>query len=146
MHAMRALVMPAAVRRALVAHARRDRPHECCGLLVGSGARVTFAVPARNVDASPATRYRVDPRQQLDLQRVLRNVVPPLAIVGVYHSHPQSDAKPSASDVAEAYDDDWIYVIVGLRAHTAQVRAFRIRGGRARAVPIRSPRIRSGNR
>lgn len=139
---MPALVIPAAVRRAIVAHARRERPRECCGLLVGSGARVSFAVPARNVDASPATRYCVDPRLHLDLQRVLRHVVPRLAIVGVYHSHPHGDATPSASDIAEAYDEDWIYVIVGLRARTAQVRAFRIRGGRARAVPIRSSRAR----
>lgn len=143
---MRALVMPAAVRRALVAHARRERPRECCGLLVGSGARVVFAVPAHNVDPTPATRYRVDPRQHLDLQRVLRGVVPSLAIVGAYHSHPHGDAAPSPSDIAEAYDAGWVYVIVGLRARTAPVRAFRIRGGRARAVPIRSPRTHSGNR
>ncbi|HVW04196.1 MAG TPA: M67 family metallopeptidase [Vicinamibacterales bacterium] len=143
---MRALVMPAAVRRALVAHARRERPRECCGLLVGAGSRVAFAVPARNVDASPTTRYRIHPRQHLDLQRVLREAVPPIEIIGVYHSHPRGTAVPSESDVAEAHYDEWIYVIVGLRTRTAQVRAFRIRRGRVRTVPIRRPQTRSGNR
>lgn len=143
---MRALVMPAAVRRALIVHARRERPRECCGLLVGAGSRVAFAVPTRNVDASPATRYRIDPRQHLDLQRVLREAVPPIEIIGVYHSHPRGTAVPSESDVAEAHYDEWIYVIVGLRTRTAQVRAFRIRRGRVRTVPIRRPQTRSGNR
>jgi proteasome lid subunit RPN8/RPN11 len=143
---MRALVMPADIRRALVAHARRDRPCECCGLLVGSGTRVVLAVPARNVDAAPATRYRVDPRQHLVLQRVLRGATPPLKIIGVYHSHPHGDATPSESDIAEANYDDWIYVIVGLTPRAARVRAFRIRRGRAHAVPIRAPLGRRGNR
>jgi proteasome lid subunit RPN8/RPN11 len=143
---MRALVMPAAVRRALVAHARRERPRECCGLLVGASGRVVFAVPARNVDPAPATRYRVDPRQHLEWQRMLRHAAPPLDIVGVYHSHPRGDAAPSVSDITEAHYDDWVYVIVGLRARAAQVRAFRIRRGRVRAVPIRSAPARSGNR
>jgi proteasome lid subunit RPN8/RPN11 len=143
---MRALVMPATVHRALIAHARRERPRECCGLLVGAGSRVMFAVPARNVDASPATRYRIDPRQHLDLQRVLRDATPPIEIIGVYHSHPRGAAAPSESDIAEANYDDWAYVIVGLRARPAQVRAFRIRRGRVRAVPIRRPRTRSSDR
>jgi proteasome lid subunit RPN8/RPN11 len=143
---MRMLVMPTAVRRALVAHARRERPDECCGLLVGTGSRVAFAVPARNVDASPTTRYRIDPRQHLDLQRVLRGAVPPIEIIGVYHSHPRGEAVPSESDVAEAHYDEWTYVIVGLRARAARVRAFRIRRGRAHAVPIRAPIGRSANR
>jgi proteasome lid subunit RPN8/RPN11 len=143
---MRVLVMPTAVHRALVAHARRERPNECCGLLVGAGSRVAFAVPARNVDASSTTRYRIDPRQHLDLQRVLREAVPPIAIIGAYHSHPHGTAVPSESDVAEAHYDEWTYVIVGLRARVAQVRAFRIRRGRVLAVPIRRPRTRSANR
>jgi proteasome lid subunit RPN8/RPN11 len=143
---MRALVMSATVHRALIAHARRERPRECCGLLVGAGSRVAFAVPARNVDASPTTRYRIDPRQHLDLQRVLREAVPPIAIIGAYHSHPRGEAVPSESDAAEAHYDEWIYVIVGLRARAAQVRAFRIRRGRVRTVPIRRSQTRSGNR
>jgi proteasome lid subunit RPN8/RPN11 len=51
----RAVHLPAAVRRAIVAHARRARPQECCGFLIGQGNRVQFACPMANVAADPAT-------------------------------------------------------------------------------------------
>ena len=51
----------------LVAHAERDRPRECCGLLLGRGdpaagerVEVEEAVPARNLAEDP-DRFFVDP-------------------------------------------------------------------------------------
>jgi proteasome lid subunit RPN8/RPN11 len=123
------------VRAAVVAHARRTRPAECCGLLVGRGRRVEFAVPMRNTEASP-TRFRLDDEAHLELRRVLRPFVPALRIVGVYHSHPGGGPVPSARDVAEAMYPDWLYVIVGLTPRP-RVRAYRIRNGRARGVAVR---------
>lgn len=123
------VVLPAVVRRAIVAHARREAPRECCGLLVGVGRRVRFAVPMVNRAASEV-RYRVDDRAHLDLRRVLRGFAPPLGIVGVYHSHPASRAVPSATDVAEAYYPEWVHVIVSLAGARPRLAAFRIAHGR----------------
>jgi proteasome lid subunit RPN8/RPN11 len=120
----------------MIAHARRARPRECCGLLVGRGARVAEAAPMRNV-ARGRTRYRVSPAGHFALRRALRERKPARAILGVYHSHPRGRARPSETDLAEAHYPDWIYVIVGLGGARAEVRAFAIAGGRARAVPIR---------
>ena len=39
-------------RRSL-AHARRERPEECCGLLLGDGAQIVEARPARNLADDP---------------------------------------------------------------------------------------------
>ncbi len=68
-----ALRLPTAVRRAIVQHALRATPLECCGFLVGTRGRVIFAVPMDNVAASPV-RYRIDDRAHIDLRRVLRGV------------------------------------------------------------------------
>jgi proteasome lid subunit RPN8/RPN11 len=121
----RILRIPAGTIRSMVLHARRARPRECCGLLVGRGARVTFAVPLRNV-ARGRTRYRVDPRDHIALRRVLRETSRALAIVGVYHSHPRGRAYPSETDVAEALYPEWAHVIVGLGGRRAAVGAFAI--------------------
>jgi proteasome lid subunit RPN8/RPN11 len=139
----RALVLPAHIRRAIVAHARRAHPHECCGLLVGRAGRVLFAKPTRNVDARPDARYEVDARQHLDLQRALRDTVPSLDVIGVYHSHPEGPARPSATDLAEAHYPGWTYVIVGLAGGGAHIRAFRVVDGRARSVGLASPGVRA---
>jgi proteasome lid subunit RPN8/RPN11 len=126
------------VRRAIIEHATRERPLECCGLLIGQRGRVTGALPARNL-ARSAVRYELDPRLHIDARRVLREVMPPIAILGVYHSHPRGRAHPSASDIAEAQYPNWIHVIVGFAGARARVAGFRIRGGRVLPVTIVAP-------
>jgi proteasome lid subunit RPN8/RPN11 len=130
-----AVRLPSAVRRAVVAHARRARPLECCGLLVGTGRHLAFAVPMDNVESS-RVRYRIDDRAHIELRRVLRRFVPPLSICGVYHSHPAGDARPSATDIRDAFYPEWIHVIVGLGGKRPSVRAFQIRRGRVRELKM----------
>jgi proteasome lid subunit RPN8/RPN11 len=136
-----ALWLPVPVRRAIVAHARREAPRECCGLLVGRGRRVAFAVAMPNLEGG-TTRYRIDDRAHIDLRRTIRTFTPPLEILGVYHSHPAGDPIPSETDVAQAFYADWIHVIVGLGRATAACRAYRIAHGRVRAVPLAAPRTK----
>src|SRR6185295_3038471 len=93
--------IPTAVTRAIVAHARRDHPNECCGLLLGRRGAVQFALPMENVLASP-TRYRISDAAHIECRRFLRSFAPELSIVGVYHSHPAGTAEPSPRDLAEA--------------------------------------------
>lgn len=126
------------VRRAalelLVAHAREALPDECCGLLVGSADCVEEAVPARNVRASP-TRYEVDAADHFAVIRRVRREG--REIVGAYHSHPSTAAAPSPTDIAEAYDDSLLYVIVSLRdPRRPDVRGFRITAGQVGEVPL----------
>ena len=129
-------VLPAAVRRAILAHAAREAPSECCGFLLGTGARVSHAIPARNVAPTPSTRFRIDDAAHLALRRSLRDAVPPLGIVGIYHSHPASAPEPSPTDLAEAWYPEWLYVIAGRTGRQWQLRAFRLGEGRARPVRL----------
>jgi len=131
-------VLPPEVRRAIVDHARRDHPLECCGLLVGRGRVVTEAVPMRNVEAS-ATRFRIDDREHIALRRRLRQMSPPLDVVGVYHSHPDGPPRPSPSDIAEAYYPDWVYIVAGGPADRPRVRGFTIESGQVRPLRLCTP-------
>jgi proteasome lid subunit RPN8/RPN11 len=130
-----AVVLPRGLRQVLVAQARRERPRECCGLLVGRGHQVQFAVPVANIDANTA-RYRVDDAAHIALRRTLRAFVPPVEIVGVYHSHPNGAAWPSERDVRDAHYPEWFHFIIGLGGRRPDVRAFRLRGGRIRPLRI----------
>lgn len=120
----------------MIAYATRDAPFECCGFLVGRDNEVFCAVEMDNADRS-AVRYRIDDAAHCELRRVLRRAVPPLAILGVYHSHPKGDARPSATDVAEAYYPDWAHVIIGLGGRRPVVRAFEIVGAAVKSVALR---------
>lgn len=129
------LVLAHAAAQAIVRHARAERPKECCGFLVGTRGRVRFAVAATNV-AAGKTKYRIDDAWHVELRRTLRRFSPPLEIVGVYHSHPSGDARPSPTDLAEAFYPDWTHVIVGMKRGIS-IRAYRIQAGRAEPVVIR---------
>ena len=132
------VALPLAVRRAIVDHARREAPLECCGLLLGRGRAVTFAAACTNA-ARSATRYRIHPREHIDVRRTLRKFSPPLEIVGVYHSHPSGRPVPSATDIAEARYPTWVHLIVGLRASRPEIVAYQIRGGRVRTLLVHAP-------
>jgi proteasome lid subunit RPN8/RPN11 len=124
-----ALYISAPVVDAIIAHARRDAPHECCGLLVGSQDRVDDCVPTTNVAATPLTRYEVAPIEHIRLNRQLRGSG--REVVGVYHSHPRGPATPSISDVEEAFYPDFVFLIVSLAdPQSVEVRAFEIRDAR----------------
>ncbi|MDR7543828.1 MAG: M67 family metallopeptidase [Armatimonadota bacterium] len=125
------LELPRALAEAMVEHAREEFPNECCGLLAGRGRRVERLFRGHNVDRSPYT-YRLDPQEQLAFFKAMD--AEGLDLLGIYHSHTQSPAFPSRTDVARALYPDAAYVIVSLRdaqapAQDAQIRAFRIRDG-----------------
>ena len=112
-------------RRALAdmrAHARAERPNECCGLLIGDARRIVRAVRARNRRKSP-TRYLIDPRDHFRAIHAAREEG--LAVVGAYHSHPSGPAIPSTRDLAEAHDRSYLHVIVSL-AGRGETRGFRL--------------------
>jgi len=124
----RAIAIDRRIRRALLDHARREQPLECCGLLLGRGRRVGWIAVMENRARSRA-RFRIDPKTHIDLRRALRAVSPPVEIVGVYHSHPAGPAWPSDTDVREACYPEWVYVVIGLGRRVPQIRAFRIAAG-----------------
>ena len=118
--------------RAIVAHCFDGLPDEACGMLAGpmNGAEPTGDVaqvyPCRNADASART-YTVEPR---DLLRAMRDAeAHGDEIIGVWHSHTHTDAYPSQTDVRQAVDPAWVYVLVSLRHGEPALRAYRIRDG-----------------
>lgn len=120
--------------RRILAHVQAEWPLEACGLLGGIGRRVLAVYPARNELASPV-RYRVHPD---DLIRVIHELEEQgWELVGIYHSHPHGPPVPSATDVAEAYYPEAVYVIAAPVRGEWRLRAFRIADGTVREVPIR---------
>jgi proteasome lid subunit RPN8/RPN11 len=83
------------------------------------------AHPARNLATDP-NRFLIDPKDHIDVRRTTR--ARGLDVVGFYHSHPQSAAVPSPTDLAEASYPDHLYLIVGLASERPDVRLYRLEG------------------
>ncbi len=129
------LAMSARVQAEMVAHCLRAFPDEGCGLLAGDAAtgRAVTCYPTRNAAAS-ARLYTVDPRDHLRADRDAEAAGH--TILGVFHSHTHTDPYPSPTDVAQAPDPSWHYVLVSLRDELASVRSYRIVGGRVTEEPV----------
>jgi proteasome lid subunit RPN8/RPN11 len=116
----------------IISHCFDGFPDEACGLLAGpleagtttGTGEVSAAYPCENSDRSART-YTVDPRDYLRSMRDAESRGH--EIVGVWHSHTHTDAYPSPTDVRQAVDPMWIYVIVSLRDDVPMLRGYRIR-------------------
>lgn len=131
--------LPAGALRTIRELGETAWPHEACGLLEGIGGpgvlvRVARALPCRNVHATPSVRYTIDPEDFLRAEHEAR--ARGLMIVGTWHSHPHGDARPSATDLAEAWPG-WSYVIAGVtNARMQSLRCWRLVDERFAEQPI----------
>lgn len=113
----------------MVAHCITGLPDEACGLLAGDPATgsVEYCYPTRNSAAS-ARVYTVDSRDLLHADRDAEHRG--VQLLGVFHSHTHTDAYPSPTDIEQAPDPLWHYVLVSLRDTHPVVRSYRIAEGR----------------
>ena len=125
MMSSRRLVITDAIEQQIVDHARACKPHEMCGLLVGApgGDEALEFHPCRNAAAS-AIIYTLDPKDYMRVEQSADDRG--LAVIGVVHSHTQTEAYPSATDVAQAPDPNWNYAILSLKYDPPRLRNFRI--------------------
>ncbi|MCC6958085.1 MAG: M67 family metallopeptidase [Anaerolineales bacterium] len=113
------------------------RPEEACGLLAGrferGAARVEAVLPMQNALHSPA-RYRLDAAEQIRAFAWIE--AQGLELTGIYHSHPEGPAVPSATDIAEAYYPQAVYWIWSGQNGAWQYAAFTIHQGEIAPVTI----------
>jgi proteasome lid subunit RPN8/RPN11 len=126
------------VHQRMVGHCYDGLPLEACGLLAGpspSGddGRAVVCYPTRNA-AESSRVYTVDPRDHLKADRDAESRG--LEILGVFHSHTHTDAYPSPTDIAQAPDPSWHYVLVSLRDEAPVVRSYRIVDGKVREEQV----------
>lgn len=98
---------------AMVSHAEKTFPKECCGVMIGSDGAVEEAVPLPNVYTGPQEDFFVmDPQ---DLNRVDREARQRgLDVLGVFHSHPNCDAYFSKRDLEHSCP--WFsYVVLSIK-------------------------------
>jgi proteasome lid subunit RPN8/RPN11 len=102
--------------RRIADEAEAAYPRECCGLLAGrvrsnGDVEVVRVHPSANLGKQP-DRFEIDPRLWVDLSRALGKG--PTKVVGLYHSHPDRPAQPSAVDLGAAWGEELVWVIVSV--------------------------------
>jgi proteasome lid subunit RPN8/RPN11 len=120
-------------REQLFALARAGLPNEACGLLAGElrgDEKIVRAVYGlKNTDESPE-HFSMAPEEQFKVISEIRKAG--FALLGNFHSHPATPARPSEEDIRLAFDPALSYVIISLRERRKPVlKSFTIRDGTA---------------
>ena len=122
------MVVPAAVRSALVEHALAEQPNEACGLVVLRDGVAERYIAGLNTAASP---YRFE----LDVPPDTWFLEDDGYELAVFHSHLSSPPRPSRTDVENI--GLWggkPYLIYTVR--TDELAAWRITDGRIEPLPL----------
>ena len=129
------LEIPEQIHQAVLEHARSGFPLEVCGILGGSGAAVTSHFPMTNTDQSNE-HFMMDPKEQFAVVKALRAKSEEMLVI--YHSHPETPARPSQEDIRLALTPNVFHLIVSLAEWDAPVaKAFRIGDGKVEPVQVR---------
>ncbi len=111
----------------------REYPLEACGLIAGGEGEAVRFYPCTNIAAS-AQLYTIDPKDHLRAELDAEDHG--WEIVGVVHSHTHSEPYPSPTDVNQAPDPEWHYLIVSLKRDSPELRSFRIVDGAITEEPL----------
>lgn len=126
-----ALTISRTIVDAILEQSRVEYPDECCGVILGplgAGTPIRHK-PMINAAHSP-TFYEFDPKDLLALYREVDDNDE--EIVVIYHSHTETEAFPSRTDIAYAGEPGAHYVLVSTREEIApatEFRSFRIIDG-----------------
>jgi len=108
----------------IIAHGKDDYPIEACGYLgKNEDGLVVAQYRMKNIDKS-GEHFSFEPAEQFEVVKKIR--ARGLKAAVVYHSHPETPARPSQEDIRLAFDPNVSYVIVSLAGDKPDVKSFRI--------------------
>ena len=115
--------IPADIADEIIAQAKQGAPLEICGLLAGKGHNVEKLYKMTNTDASNE-HYTMEPQEQFAAVKDMRSA--DTKMLAIYHSHPETPARPSEEDIRLALTPDVVYIIISVAEPTPVIKGFYI--------------------
>jgi proteasome lid subunit RPN8/RPN11 len=115
-----------AIYSEMLAHCRESSPIEACGYLAAKEGTIVRLFRMTNTDRS-REHFSMDPAEQFQALKTMRQAG--LSLAAVYHSHPDTPARPSDEDVKLAYDQTIAYVIISLLPGAEDIKCYTIQAG-----------------
>lgn len=122
------ILLPRRQYKKILDHALKALPNEACGILGGQIKGTVKTVKEvyllTNTDHSPV-HFSMDPKEQFAAVKNMRKN--DWLLIGNFHSHPETPARPSEEDRKIAYDPEISYLILSfLDPHQPVLKSFQI--------------------
>ena len=131
---MSVLEIPEDMFGEMIVQAREAAPVEACGILAGKESSVEKFYKMTNIDNSN-DHFMMSPQEQFNVVKDMRSAG--LKMLAIYHSHPETPARPSQEDIRLALTPDVKYVILSLaEVSEPNIRAFVIEENIVMPMPL----------
>ena len=118
------LIFPRKLANLILAHAQNNPETEICALVSAQNNQAKHYYPVPNTAENSSTLFKMDEQAQITTMKKMREQDEDL--LAIVHSHPHSDAIPSALDQAQHQYPDAYYLIVSLNTvGVIDLRAFK---------------------
>lgn len=109
---MKSISLPRNIANRLLTLAQNNPQAEICGLIGAVNNIPTSVYPVKNIAGDKQHLFEMDAAGQIAAMKNMREKNE--ALFGIFHSHPDSPAEPSAIDLQQANYPEAIYLIISL--------------------------------
>ncbi len=105
---MQKIILKQSDKKVLSQYSENQKPNEACAILFGKNNQVLDIFLAENIDESPIN-FTISNEQLLEGYKIAEDKK--MDVIGIFHSHPNSDAFPSKTDKKFMQSNPVVWII-----------------------------------
>ena len=109
---MQEIIISESQKKILINHANKERPNESCAILFGKVENekniVNQVFLTKNIEASPVN-FTISNEELIQGYKIAEDIK--MDVIGIFHSHPNSDAYPSITDKKFMHSNPVVWII-----------------------------------
>lgn len=105
---MQKIILTESDKKILSEHSKNQKPNEACAILFGKNNLVLEVFLTENTEASPV-KFTISNDQLIEAYKIADEKH--LEVIGIFHSHPNSDAFPSSTDIKFMQSNPVVWII-----------------------------------
>ncbi len=105
---MQKIILSKSDKKILTEHAEKSKPNESCAILFGKDNFVSDIFLTENIEESPVN-FTISNEQLIEGYKIAEEKK--LEVIGIFHSHPNSEAYPSNTDKKFMQSNPVIWII-----------------------------------
>lgn len=105
---MQKIILSQSDKKTLVEHAEKEKPNESCAILFGKDNLVSEVFLTKNIEESPIN-FTISNEQLIEGYNIAEEKK--LEVIGIFHSHPNSEAYPSDTDKKFMHSNPVVWII-----------------------------------
>ncbi len=109
----------------MMVHVEQSYPYEGCGIMLGRNDLVTMIYKGNNIrEDRQADRFLLDPSDIMQAEKIAKEKG--IDIIGFYHSHPDHPARPSSTDLENAWEGYYYLITTVKKGKMGDTELFRL--------------------